>query len=490
LDPRDLYWTGELSACVRATVGAASVPRRILHVRALLRLGRYAEALRAIANVAPSNGEDAALLRALESSCHSLQGSAGLARGALLGVAPGTFGLDTRYEIAHARMLVGWVEGAPDAMEAALSEVDVASCPHLYGHWLFSRSWVASLRGEYVEQLRFLQRAAAHVATVPAAKDISLLANATRSMIHLVREISAKGTFEFGVQTAESIPWTHDLEVERFLTFRGLAWAYALRGGHEKAFHYAYFARDIAPSVMWVTASYADQAYLARMADENSSADALLRHAVACARETDWTTTGEERIALLSLVELLADRDPATGRDLLATYDAIPVALSPRFALARDRRLFAMEEYARGSILAALGERSPAADLLADAYERFRTIHYAWRAAASALRLHSLTGEAAWMQRASEAVAEFPESSVADAIRKQATGVEDARIAALTPAQRRVFGLICQGLTDKQVAQTLGISPETAKNHAARIRATFGVHSRAALIAATRREAV
>ncbi len=455
-----------------------------------MRLGRHREALEAIADTRATTSEEEALFRALESSCHAFLGSVNLACGALLGIGNRAYSLDTRYEIAHAHTLAAWVKGSPDAMEAALREVDVSSAPHLYGHWLFSLSWVASLRGDYLEQLQLLEQAAGHVAGVPAAQDVSLLANATRSMIHLVREISANTTLAFAIKMAESIPWTHDLEVERFLTFRGLAWAHALRGEHAKAFHYAYFARDIAPSVMWITASYADQAYLARMAGENSSADALLRHAVACARETDWSTMGEERVALLNLIELLSDRDIEAGNALLAIYDGIPLPLSPRFALSRDHRLQAMEEYARGSLLAVSGDRNAAVDFLASAYSTFQSIHYAWRAAAAALRLHTITDDSSWMLRASESVAAFPESSVADQIRKKAAVAEDERIASLTPAQRRVFGLICQGLTDKQVAQTLGISPETAKNHAARVRAAFGVHSRAALIAAVHREAV
>ncbi len=455
-----------------------------------MRLDRHREALEAIADTRTTTLEEEAFFRALEASCHAFLGSVNLAARTLLGIGTYAYGLDTQYEIAHARMLTSWVQGSPDSMEAALRDVDVSSAPHLYGHWLFSLSWVASLRGEYLEQLQLLEEAATHVAGVPEAQDISLLANATRSMIHLVREISAKRTLDFAIKMAESIPWTHDLEVERFLTFRGLAWAHALRGEHERAFHYAYFARDIAPSVMWITASYADQAYLARMAGENSSADALLCHAVACARETDWSTMGEERVALLNLIELLSDQDVETGKALLAIYDGIPMRLSSRFALSRDCRLRAMEEYARGTILAVSGDQNSAIDLLISAYSTFQSIHYAWRAAAAALRLHAITDDSSWMLRARDAVEAFPESSVADQIRKTASVAEDERIASLTPAQRRVFGLICEGLTDKQVAQILGISPETAKNHAARVRAAFGVHSRAALIAAVHREAV
>ncbi len=104
------------------------------------------------------------------------------------------------------------------------------------------------------------------------------------------------------------------------MTFRILAWAYALRGMHETAMHYSFFARDIAPSAMWVTACYADQAYLARMAGENRSADALLRHAVSSAQEIEWISPGEERIALLNLVELAADRDLAIGESACSIF--------------------------------------------------------------------------------------------------------------------------------------------------------------------------
>ena len=129
------------------------------------------------------------------------------------------------------------------------------------------------------------------------------------------------------------------------------------------------------------------------MAGENSSADALLRHAVACALETDWSTMSEERVALLNLIELLSDRDVEAGKALLAIYDGIPMPLSSRFALSRDRRLQAMEEYARGTVLAVSGDRNTAIDLLVSAYSTFQSIHYAWRAAAAALRLHAITGD-------------------------------------------------------------------------------------------------
>ncbi len=489
MGPRELYSKGRLSACLQLTANASSPSDRIVRARAFIRLTRYSDARAVITETVSTNADEAAYLQALESTCYALQGSIGMARRALSAIPAETYSSETQFEVAYARSLLGWVESDPDEMDRALDSVHVSNAPGLYGQWLYARSWTAALRGQYVEQLKLLEQATIHIMETPEAYDASLLASATQSMVHLVREIAAPDTFDFAIRTAESIPWTPDLERERFLTFRGLAWAYALRGSHEKALQYSYFARDIAPSVLWVTACYADQAYLARMAGENSSADALLRHAIACAQETDWTSHGEERVAILNLIELAADRDLTMANRLLDIYEAIPVALAPQLALARDRRLRAMEEYARGNVLAASGERSAAIALLSSAYSIFQSIDYAWRAAAAALRLHAITAASSWLALAGEAVRDFSESSVAADIRRRAAIAEDPIEAALTPAQRRVFALLCDGLTDKEIAQNLGISPETVKNHAARVRAAFGVHSRAALIAASHRRA-
>jgi LuxR family transcriptional regulator, maltose regulon positive regulatory protein len=51
----------------------------------------------------------------------------------------------------------------------------------------------------------------------------------------------------------------------------------------------------------------------------------------------------------------------------------------------------------------------------------------------------------------------------------------------LTPREREVYELLCQGLSNRQVGDVLFISEKTAKLHAHHIFAKFGVHSRAAL---------
>jgi DNA-binding NarL/FixJ family response regulator len=56
--------------------------------------------------------------------------------------------------------------------------------------------------------------------------------------------------------------------------------------------------------------------------------------------------------------------------------------------------------------------------------------------------------------------------------------------AALTDRQREIVGLAARGLSNKQIARQLGISPETVKTHLHHVFERHGVHGRMALLAA------
>jgi DNA-binding CsgD family transcriptional regulator len=53
----------------------------------------------------------------------------------------------------------------------------------------------------------------------------------------------------------------------------------------------------------------------------------------------------------------------------------------------------------------------------------------------------------------------------------------------LTSREIEVFGLVAQGRTSKQIAETLAISVHTVNNHRKRICRKVGVHSTAELVA-------
>ncbi|VWX54051.1 response regulator transcription factor [Novosphingobium sp. 9U] len=53
----------------------------------------------------------------------------------------------------------------------------------------------------------------------------------------------------------------------------------------------------------------------------------------------------------------------------------------------------------------------------------------------------------------------------------------------LTPREREVLGLICEGFDDKAIAKRLALSGNTVRNHVAGIYGKIGVNRRAAAIA-------
>lgn len=56
----------------------------------------------------------------------------------------------------------------------------------------------------------------------------------------------------------------------------------------------------------------------------------------------------------------------------------------------------------------------------------------------------------------------------------------------LTPRQLEVLHLLAEGLTDRQIAERLGISAATARTHVERIRQTLAVASRGQAVARAR----
>lgn len=62
-------------------------------------------------------------------------------------------------------------------------------------------------------------------------------------------------------------------------------------------------------------------------------------------------------------------------------------------------------------------------------------------------------------------------------------GDQDDVMAALTPAERRIVGLISKGMSNAEIAETLGISEKTVKNHITSLLSKMGLKRRTQVMA-------
>jgi DNA-binding NarL/FixJ family response regulator len=60
--------------------------------------------------------------------------------------------------------------------------------------------------------------------------------------------------------------------------------------------------------------------------------------------------------------------------------------------------------------------------------------------------------------------------------------VDPRRLAALTPREREVMGLVAAGLSNDEIAERLFVTPVTVKTHANRAMAKLGARDRAQLV--------
>jgi DNA-binding NarL/FixJ family response regulator len=68
-------------------------------------------------------------------------------------------------------------------------------------------------------------------------------------------------------------------------------------------------------------------------------------------------------------------------------------------------------------------------------------------------------------------------------VRRQQSSAFPISAIALTPRERGVLLLICQGLSNKRIARELQIAPETVKSHAKRILRKLSARTRAEAVA-------
>jgi len=486
--PDDLFRAARYTECLSATEGDDSHEAHLLRARVYLQMDRAEDALTELSGISALEGDLAATAGALRCRALNMLRSWD-ATDAWLSTAASSCGALSavgRSEIAIARGFVAMHRGRTDAIYEAAEMIEVDAGPW-YASWkLHLIAWAAASHDDYVEHGRRLEQLARFMLENPAALDVMLLARCAGGLAFVAREMFSIPRFEFAVRLEEQIPWTRETREFRFQVKRALAWAHALHGSARTAHRLIFELIDQVPSPGWRPLLYSDQAHFVRATGCDEILEPLLERAIEYSKEISWDSEGEERAGLLSLIVVATGSNVAAARSLMTIYDSITTKLSQKLAIAHNRHLRAAEDHARGTVLVGEGNEREGGHLLKEAYDANVRFGFSWRPAFIALQLHMLTRDDAWLRIAEEAIAEFPESAIGREIRRRARGSADPRLASLSPAQRRVFELICHGKSNKEIASALKISVNTARNHVAAVLTRFGVQSRAQLAAVAR----
>lgn len=341
--------------------------------------------------------------------------------------------------------------------------------------------FIYGLESRYALQAGALQRLLAQVD--PADERFALqAAYATHTLAVLARELDLPEALPVVERQLRACIWPPELNVQRFQSLKALGWSYALRGDYFNAFRYLKKSMEFAPSRAWQTIATTDRAYLARCLNEERWSRQELSEAEELADGVDWRTTrNEERVGLLLLAEMCAPIDVGRAAHYMAQFRDLGGVQSPLLNYAFDDRLQAQADYSSGVTQLALSNTKAGIKLLRRSFAVYDRIGYDWRAGRSALRLLEATGEPEHLQAAMEKLRHYPNSWLADELRKHSG--RNGAAPSLPRMQQRVFEELCRGLPTAEIARNLGRSEYTVKNHIKRIFRAFGVKSRAALIA-------
>lgn len=387
-------------------------------------------------------------------------------------------------ELLYHRASAEWIERRLDRAAKTLDRVPGKRTTNLDLHVRILRGAIASASENLHAQGAILLDALRQL-HVPEQAEVYLYGMLVTHIAALAVELPSTELRDAAIAHVDKVPWTQDIADLHFHCVRAIAWRHALDGDEFSAFRRLKQALAAANSDAWRVAALADRAYLAAALGEKRWAAQELRDAHELAGAVDWNgIAGEEKLALPVLAELFSSRDPSVAINYVTTFTNVGKNYPRILSSNRDRRIEALEAYSLGKVQLALGEAREAKRLLTTAWSIYDKLGMQWRAARTALALGEIEDGEVWRQRARVALEPFPRSWLArrkgDAASADIATSGDA--ANLTAAQRLVLDLLLEGRGTDQIAQTLGRSTFTVRNHIKAIFKAFGVSSRSALI--------
>jgi DNA-binding CsgD family transcriptional regulator len=393
-------------------------------------------------------------------------------------------GEEMRYLLAYLRARLGWIRREYDPHNEDIVLALRSNDPELRFNTLNLRAWMHAGLEDYramIGDLRACIRVYREHGHSCGLANVALCLQTTLGLGFELNDRDAEREAEAALDT---IRWSSDIHVHRFLCLRALAWYAFLRGDSARAQWLFKDSKDDAPTPAWKVMAHVDRAYVARMNLNEAWAAEELHEAHAIARTVEWRSTrDEERTALVTLALLFAPVDLGQAQRYVSTYIELGADnLNPTLEASHEpRRTVAAQKYAAGRVHAMLGNTSLAVRSLENAYEVFAAIEFDFRAAVVAQELYELTKDERWLQNASVHAAKFPNSALAQRLTGPHAAKQDAQMEGLTPTQRQMAIAHCQGLSDTELSRRFSRSTFTIEKQIESIYAAFGVQSRAGL---------
>ncbi len=286
--------------------------------------------------------------------------------------------------------------------------------------------------------------------------------------------------------------WRTKPSFERMRTLQMDGWLYALDGDGPEAFRCLREAEELAPSSPWKVGAIANRGLLAAWFDEGLSAAQHVAVAEAEARSVHWLEirSREELVCLFALIEAMCAVG-APPLEMMKIYDRAAAAI-PMDALSAESINASFEarvDYLRGLVRRSLGDAVEARDLLANAYRRFHSAGYLWRAALALIELDATSAPVTargefHLETAALLVREhFPHSFLANRLGRWGNVYRDPVARKLTPAQREVLRYALDGRGAMEIASLCGRAEKTVRKHLTALHEAFGVDTTLRLVA-------
>jgi DNA-binding CsgD family transcriptional regulator/tetratricopeptide (TPR) repeat protein len=468
----------ELCDAVRGRDPATRAHVALARARALVRLNRFDDALGILRDAPPmAEGSDEELTaRMLTGEAHVRRGDAahGLAvlrqaQAAANGAHP-TIRSEIALNVGFALYCLHDYGAAERALSEVAADEDLISVRATSYH-----AWMAYARGEaerattlFVETLRAFD-ACRH-------DDRYFEANSVRALAHLAVERLDPPAWNVVRERVARIDWASPALAQPhfFIAYCAAAYHLDVDGDPVEAAREAREAERIAPSDAFRVQARCKRASIARaVAEPVAQRDHVESAAELFATLDPNGLAGDEKIVPLVLAEQLATLGSDRALSLLERYRGL-VPIAPMKFLAQSRLGEAYHTAVEAVVREQAGHSDVAIRRYREALDTFRQCGYTRRAAFAALALWRLTGNRAFHKYADSVTSHLPARSW---IRREIEAAK-TRAARLTPAQREVLCLICEGKSNPEIARLRKRSLHTIRNLVARLFHVFDVASR------------